>query len=96
MLPYSLGCAVVSALSGQVVTHIKGYRPVIWFAWPVMTLGFGLMVMLDNKSGPCVFISVFVRRPDVHALQGEGGIIPARGSDWHWMFVCVVFRSLPM
>jgi len=52
MLPYSLGCAVVSALSGQVVTRIKGYRPVIWFAWPVLTLGFGLMIMLDDKSGP--------------------------------------------
>ncbi|KAJ6623516.1 MFS general substrate transporter [Mycena sp. CBHHK59/15] len=52
MLPYSLGCAMVSAMSGQVVTHTKEYRPVIWFAWPVLTLGFGLMVMLDNKSGP--------------------------------------------
>ncbi|KAJ7774979.1 MFS general substrate transporter [Mycena metata] len=51
MLPYSLGCAVVSASSGQVVTRIKAYRPVIWFAWPVMTLGFGLMILLDDKSG---------------------------------------------
>ncbi|KAJ7046931.1 MFS general substrate transporter [Mycena alexandri] len=51
MLPYSLGCAVVSASSGQVVTRIKAYRPVIWFAWPVMTLGFGLMIMLNDKSG---------------------------------------------
>ncbi|KAJ7510006.1 MFS general substrate transporter [Mycena galericulata] len=52
MLPYSLGCALVSAISGQIVTRTKEYRPVIWFAWPVFTLGFGLMIMLDDKSGP--------------------------------------------
>ncbi|KAJ7343348.1 major facilitator superfamily domain-containing protein [Mycena albidolilacea] len=51
MLPYSLGGALVSACSGQVVARIKAYRPVIWFAWPVMTLGFGLMIGLDDKSG---------------------------------------------
>ncbi|KAJ7109509.1 major facilitator superfamily domain-containing protein [Mycena epipterygia] len=51
MLPYSLGCALVSASSGQVVTRTKEYRPVIWFAWPVLTVGFGLMIMLDDKSG---------------------------------------------
>ncbi|KAJ7249117.1 major facilitator superfamily domain-containing protein [Mycena haematopus] len=51
MLPFSLGGAVVSAGSGQAVTRMKAYRPVIWFAWPVMTLGFGLMIMLDEKSG---------------------------------------------
>ncbi|KAK7020503.1 MFS general substrate transporter [Favolaschia claudopus] len=51
MLPYSLGGALVSASSGQIVTRIKAYRPVIWFAWPVMTLGYGLMITLDDKSG---------------------------------------------
>jgi hypothetical protein len=55
MLPFSLGGALVSACSGQVVARIKAYRPVIWFAWPVMTLGFGLMIGLGDKSGPCVF-----------------------------------------
>ncbi|KAF7338188.1 MFS general substrate transporter [Mycena venus] len=51
MLPYSLGSAIVSASSGQVVARIRAYRPVIWFAWPVMTLGYGLMITLDDKSG---------------------------------------------
>ncbi|KAJ7449942.1 major facilitator superfamily domain-containing protein [Mycena latifolia] len=51
MLPFSLGSALVSALSGQIVTRLREYRPVIWFAWPVMTLGFGLMITLDEKSG---------------------------------------------
>ncbi|KAJ7632749.1 MFS general substrate transporter [Roridomyces roridus] len=52
MLPYSLGSALVSAASGQVVARTKEYRPVIWFAWPIVTLGFGLMIMLDDNSGP--------------------------------------------
>ncbi|KAF7363558.1 putative transporter C3H1.06c [Mycena sanguinolenta] len=51
MLPFSLGASIVSASSGQVVARIKAYRPVIWFAWPVMTLGYGLMITLDDKSG---------------------------------------------
>ncbi|KAJ7063414.1 MFS general substrate transporter [Mycena amicta] len=51
MLPYSVGGAIVSAASGQIVTRTKEYRGVIWFAWPVLTLGFGLMTMLDDKSG---------------------------------------------
>ncbi|KAJ7097805.1 MFS amino acid permease [Mycena belliarum] len=51
MLPFSLGGAIVSAGAGQVVTRIRAYRPVIWFAWPVMTLGFGLMISLDEHSG---------------------------------------------
>ncbi|KAJ7285974.1 MFS general substrate transporter [Mycena rebaudengoi] len=52
MLPYSLGSAMVSAFSGQIVARLKQYRPVIWFAWPVMTLGFGLMIMFDERTGP--------------------------------------------
>ncbi|KAF7294823.1 MFS domain-containing protein [Mycena indigotica] len=66
MLPFSLGGALVSALSGQVVSALKAYRPVLFFAWPVMTLGiffvflvirlravtgYGLMTTFDEKSG---------------------------------------------
>ncbi|KAJ7219408.1 MFS general substrate transporter [Mycena pura] len=51
MIPYSLGGALVSAVSGQVVSRTKDYRAMIWFSWPVMTLGYGLMTMLDDNSG---------------------------------------------
>jgi hypothetical protein len=54
MLPYSLGAAVTSATSGIYVTRVGTYRPVLFFAWAVMTLGFGLMIMLDNTSNLCV------------------------------------------
>jgi len=50
MLSYSLGGAAMSALSGQIVTRTGAYRPLMWFAWGVMTLGWGLMTMLDNTS----------------------------------------------
>ncbi|KAJ7709772.1 MFS general substrate transporter [Mycena rosella] len=50
MLPFSLGSALVSASSGQVVARTREYRPVIWFAWPILVLGFGLLTTLDDKS----------------------------------------------
>ncbi|KAG1803695.1 MFS general substrate transporter [Suillus plorans] len=50
MLPYSLTTSLMSAVSGIVVTRTGSYRPVMWFGWSVMTLGWGLMIMLDNTS----------------------------------------------
>ncbi|KAG1832111.1 MFS general substrate transporter [Suillus variegatus] len=50
MLPYSLTTSLMSAVSGIVVTKTGSYRPAMWFGWSVMTLGWGLMIMLDNTS----------------------------------------------
>ncbi|KAG2116460.1 MFS general substrate transporter [Suillus discolor] len=50
MLPYSLSCSLMSAVSGMVVTRMGSYRPVMWFGWISMTLGWGLMTMLDNTT----------------------------------------------
>ncbi|KAG2054759.1 MFS general substrate transporter [Suillus hirtellus] len=50
MLPYSLTTSLMSAVSGIVVTRTGSYRPAMWFGWIVMTLGWGLMIMLDNTS----------------------------------------------
>ncbi|KIK49278.1 hypothetical protein CY34DRAFT_20275 [Suillus luteus UH-Slu-Lm8-n1] len=50
MLPYSLSSALMSAVSGMVVTRTGAYRPTMWFGWSVMTLGWGLMIMLDSTS----------------------------------------------
>ena len=50
MLPYSLGSSMLSALSGVLVTRTGSYRPIIWGAWVVMTIGWGLMTTLDNTS----------------------------------------------
>ncbi|KAG6376367.1 MFS general substrate transporter [Boletus reticuloceps] len=50
MLPYSLSGAMMSALSGMLIARTGSYRPVIWGGWVVMTIGWGLMTMLDNTS----------------------------------------------
>ena len=54
MLPFSLGSALFSACSGQVVTRTGSYRPIMWFAWAVMVLGWGLMTQLDDTSSTYV------------------------------------------
>jgi len=50
MLPYSLGSAIMSVLSGILVARIGSYRFVMWFGWTVTTLGSGIMIMLDNTT----------------------------------------------
>ncbi|THH27404.1 hypothetical protein EUX98_g6782 [Antrodiella citrinella] len=50
MLPSSLGSSLSSALIGFVVTKLGDYRQAIWGSWLVMSVGFGLMIMLDDKS----------------------------------------------
>jgi len=50
MLPFSLGASLFSAISGIVVTKTGRYRPIIWLALAVFTLGYGLMYLLDSKS----------------------------------------------
>jgi len=54
MLPYSLGCSVTSAITGIIVTRTGSYRPIMWFGWTVMTLGWGIMTMLDNTTNAYV------------------------------------------
>lgn len=56
MLPYSLGSAVVSAMTGQIITLTGRWRPIMWFAWTIVVLGYGLMLQLDDKSNECVYI----------------------------------------
>lgn len=54
MLPYSLGAAVASALSGILVSRTGQYRPTMWVAYGVFTVGLGLMYMLSGTSSRCV------------------------------------------
>ncbi|KAH6918375.1 MFS amino acid permease [Coprinopsis sp. MPI-PUGE-AT-0042] len=49
-IPYSLGCAVTSAISGIVVSKTGVYRPVMWISFAVFVLGLGLMIQLDGES----------------------------------------------
>jgi len=50
MVPFSLGTSVISAVTGILVTKLGDYRWVMRISWAIMTLGFGLMIMLDDTS----------------------------------------------
>ncbi|KAI0051349.1 MFS general substrate transporter [Auriscalpium vulgare] len=50
MLPFSLGGAFFSAMSGILVTRLGHYRAIMWVAWATMVLGWGLSTMLDDNS----------------------------------------------
>jgi len=50
MLPFSLGSAFVSVMSGQIVTRTGRWRPVMWFSWTIIVLGYGLMIQLSATS----------------------------------------------
>ncbi|KAJ3725813.1 MFS general substrate transporter [Lentinula raphanica] len=50
MLPFSLGSALTSAISGVVVSRTGEYRLVMWISWAIFVVGYGLMTMLDSFS----------------------------------------------
>ncbi|KAF9242116.1 MFS general substrate transporter [Melanogaster broomeanus] len=50
MLPFSLGTALISIVAGIIMTKTGKYRISIWTAYVVMSLGMGLMIMLDYTS----------------------------------------------
>ncbi|KAG9318912.1 MFS amino acid permease [Chiua virens] len=45
MFTFSLGVAFVSIVSGLILYKTGKYRPIIWAAYALMTLGMGLMIM---------------------------------------------------
>ncbi|KAI9574224.1 MFS general substrate transporter [Boletus coccyginus] len=50
MLTFSLGTSLTSIVSGLIISKIGKYRVVIWVSYVTLTLGLGLMIMLDYKS----------------------------------------------
>ncbi|KAF8969828.1 major facilitator superfamily domain-containing protein [Flammula alnicola] len=50
MLPFSLGCAATSAISGVIVSRTGQYRSMMWVAYAIFAIGMGTMIMLDSHS----------------------------------------------
>ena len=50
MIPFSVGSAVISVVAGFTVSRTGAYRGIIWIAWAIMVLGWGLMITLDDHS----------------------------------------------
>ncbi|KAL5484993.1 hypothetical protein ACEPAI_7635 [Sanghuangporus weigelae] len=49
-LPLSLGSSFMAIASGLTVAKTGRYRPVMWVGWIVMTLGLGLLIMLEEDT----------------------------------------------
>jgi hypothetical protein len=50
MIPFALGASVASIVAGITVTRTGSYRGIIWAAWAIMIIGWGLMTTLDDRS----------------------------------------------
>lgn len=49
-IPFSLGASGLAALSGIIVSKTGRYRPIMWAGWLIMTVGFGLCIMLEENT----------------------------------------------
>lgn len=54
MLPYSFGASLTSVVGGIAISRTGSYRPIMWVSWAIMVLGYGLMILLDERSNVCV------------------------------------------
>lgn len=52
MLPYCLGAATIALISGQFLSRcgIHHARAIMWWSWFMVTLGYGLMIQLSDRS----------------------------------------------
>ena len=65
-LPLSLGSSGLAIISGLVVAKTGRYRPIMWFGFVVMTLGYGLFIMLEQDTS--------VAKQEIWLLVGGIGI----------------------
>lgn len=49
-LPLSFGASILAVVSGIIMSKTGRYRPFLWFGFTVMTLGLGLMIMLEENT----------------------------------------------
>lgn len=49
-LPISLGSSVTAIVVGFIIMKTKRYRPVIWAGWVILTIGYGLMILLSPST----------------------------------------------
>ncbi|KIJ07370.1 hypothetical protein PAXINDRAFT_102988 [Paxillus involutus ATCC 200175] len=49
-IPFQLGAAIISIVSGIVLSKSGKYRVIMWTSYVLMTLGMGLMITLDYAS----------------------------------------------
>ncbi|KAJ7048263.1 MFS general substrate transporter, partial [Mycena amicta] len=50
IIPFSLLSSATSVVGGVIVSRMGDYRPIMWLAYVIMAIGYGLMIMLDERS----------------------------------------------
>ncbi|KAJ7062898.1 MFS general substrate transporter [Mycena amicta] len=50
IIPFSLLSSAMSAAGGVMVSRMGDYRPTMWLGYAIMAIGYGLMIMLDERS----------------------------------------------
>lgn len=50
-LPLSFGASIFSIITGLIISKTGRYLDWLWIGYAVMTLGFGLMIMLEENTG---------------------------------------------
>ncbi|KAF8124839.1 major facilitator superfamily domain-containing protein [Mycena galopus ATCC 62051] len=69
IIPFSLLSSVTSGLGGYIVSRMGDYRPIMWISYAVMAIGYGLMIMLDERSS----IALQIIYPAIAGI-GLGGL----------------------
>ncbi|KDN40105.1 MFS general substrate transporter [Tilletiaria anomala UBC 951] len=54
MLPFSLISSFMSMTAGIAISKLHAYRPVLWFGYSVMLIGYALMCTLDERSSVAI------------------------------------------
>jgi hypothetical protein len=55
MIPYSFASSITSVIGGLLIAKTGRYRVIIWVAWAIMVLGYGLLTMLNERSSVYVY-----------------------------------------
>ncbi|KAF7331534.1 Membrane transporter [Mycena kentingensis (nom. inval.)] len=50
IIPFSLLSSATSAMGGFIVTLMGDFRPVMWFSYGIMAIGYGLMILLNERT----------------------------------------------
>ncbi|OJD13606.1 hypothetical protein AJ78_05950 [Emergomyces pasteurianus Ep9510] len=74
MLPLSILISVVALITTFVIRHYHRYACFIWVGWFLITLGMGILILLDNKA-------IMARRLGLQVIGaiGLGILLPALG-----------------
>ena len=69
-LPLSFGASIVAIVSGIVISKTGRYRLWLWIGFTVMTLGFGLMIMLEDNTSTA--------KQEIFLLIASQGVLQAK------------------